>query len=123
VTDLRRRTGARAEIAVADYLEVRGFQILAHNLRLGPLEIDLVARAGTLAVMVEVRTRSARSFQGALESITARKRALLVRAAERLWRERLSQLAGIERMRLDVAAVTFEGAKTFVEYIEGAFTA
>jgi putative endonuclease len=54
--------------------------------------------------------------------VDAKKRATLVRAAERLWRERLSKMPGVMRVRLDVAAVTFDGDGTQVEYIEAAFT-
>jgi putative endonuclease len=112
----------RAERAVEEHLAARGFETVARNLRLGALEIDLVARKEALAVIVEVRTRGAGSFQRALESITPKKRATLLRAAERMWRERLSRMEGIERMRIDVAAVTLEGAEISVEYIEGAIT-
>ena len=89
-------------------------------MRAGRLEIDLVARRGPLAILVEVRTRGAGSFSSALESVTRTKRARLLRAADILWRRQLSKMADIERVRIDVAAVTFDGQTTRVEYIEGA---
>ncbi len=112
--------GRQAEQAVADYLVVRGFELLFANVRVGSLEIDLVGRSGALVVIVEVRTRGKGSFTSALESVTPRKRDRLLRATDRLWREKLSKLAGVERVRIDVAAVSFEGETTAVEYIEGA---
>ncbi len=115
--------GDRAEDAVVDYLVTRGFEILARNVRLGALEIDVVARMGELAAIVEVRMRGAGAFTRGLESVDAKKRARVVRAAERLWRQKLSKMPGIERVRIDVASVTFEGTSTHVEYIEAAFTA
>jgi putative endonuclease len=118
----RQARGRRAEAAVEDYLVVAGFEIVGRNVRLGALEIDLIARRGPLAVIVEVRSRGAGSFQGGLESITPRKQATLLRAAERAWHERIAKIPGIERMRIDVAAVTFDGSETRVEYIEGAIT-
>ncbi len=120
--DARHARGRRAELAVADYLEAEGFSILARNLRLGHLEIDLVARRGPLVVVVEVRTRGPGSFVGGLASVTRQKRQRLLRAADRLWRSRLAKMPDVERMRIDVAAVTFEGGETRVEYIEGAIT-
>ena len=105
----RRALGLRAEDAVVDLLVARGYEILWRNLRLGPLEIDVVARKGSLGVLVEVRTRGAGAYVKALESVDAKKRARLLRGAERLWRERLSKVDGIERMRLDVAAVRVRG--------------
>lgn len=82
-----------------------------------------MARKGPLGVIVEVRTRGPGSFTSALASVDAKKRALLVRAAESYWAETLSKVAGIERLRIDVAAVTFEAEEARVEYIESALTA
>jgi putative endonuclease len=89
---------------------------------LGALELDVVARQGALVAIVEVRTRGAGAFARGLESVDAKKRATLVRAGERLWRERLATMPGVERVRFDVAAVTFDEGETQVEYIEAAFT-
>jgi putative endonuclease len=116
----RAAIGRRAEHAVADYLRVRGFELLGQNVRLGSLELDLVARQGALVVVVEVRTRGRTALQSAFESIGPKKRKRLQRAVERLWRERLENMPGVERVRIDAAAVTFEGPKTRVDYVEGA---
>jgi putative endonuclease len=97
--------------------------VLARNVRLGPLELDIVARRLELVVVVEVRTRGPRSFTSGLGSIDAKKRASLVRGVERHWRDQLSKLAGVERVRIDVAAVTFDERGTHVEYVEAAVTA
>ena len=110
-------------MAVVDHLLVRGFVILAENLRLGHLELDVVARRGELAVIVEVRTRGRGAYEKALASLGVRKRARIVEAAQRLWQRKLSKVRGIHRLRIDVAAVTFDRSVTYVEYIEGAITA
>jgi putative endonuclease len=112
--------GALAELAVVDYLAVRGFRVVGRNVRLGPLELDIIARRGPLVVVVEVRTRGPRSLESALESIGPVKRMHLKRAVARLWRERLHRVAGVERVRVDAAAVRFAGGETWVEYVEGA---
>jgi putative endonuclease len=114
--------GRRAEVAVADYLFARGFRILARNLRLGRLELDVVAQRGPLVVIVEVRTRGEGAYMRALESIDHAKRARLRRAAHHLWRSQLASMPSVERLRIDVAAVVFSGWKTRVEYVEGAVT-
>jgi Holliday junction resolvase-like predicted endonuclease len=90
------------------------------NVRLGALELDIVARKGGLAVIVEVRSRGPGAYQSALASVSATKRRHLLRAAERLWRETLGADATLHRFRIDVAAVTTEGRKTRVEYVRGA---
>ncbi len=119
----RARAGRRAESAVADYLFACGFAILERNVRVGALELDIVARKGPLVVVVEVRTRGPRSYERAFESIDAAKRERIVRAVERLWRKRLSGMAGVERVRIDAAAVVEERGKTKVEYVAGAIGA
>jgi putative endonuclease len=107
---------------VADYLVVRGFRVLARNLRLGSFEIDVVARREDLVVAVEVRTRGAGSFEGPLESIGRAKQRRMVAAAERLWIDHLANALDVSRLRIDVASVTFREGQTFVEYFEGAVT-
>ncbi|MDP8999048.1 MAG: YraN family protein [Myxococcota bacterium] len=112
--------GRRAELAVADYLVAQGFALIARNLRLGALELDVVAQRGGLVAVVEVRTRGGGSLEGPFESISPAKRARLLRAVDRLWRERLSGMSNVERVRIDAAAVTFAGGQTSVEYVAGA---
>jgi putative endonuclease len=112
--------GRRAEDAVAVYLEARGFAIVARNMRLGSLEIDLVARQGPLVAIVEVRARGPGSFTGPFASITWKKRGTLLRAAERLWREKLRGMPDVRRVRIDVAGVTFDGDEARIAYQAGA---
>lgn len=107
---------------MADFLFARGFQILGRNVRLGPLELDIVARHDGLVVATEVRTRGPGALVRAFESVTRTKRLRLLRAVRRLWREQLSKMSGVQRVRIDVAAVTFVGTTTQVEYVEGALT-
>ena len=118
----RAELGRRAELAVADYLFALGFDLLARNLRLGHLELDIVARKGSLLVVTEVRTRGRTSYQRAFESVSPQKRARIVTAVDRLWRRRSSWMQGVERVRLDAAAVSFAGRETYVEYAPAAMT-
>jgi putative endonuclease len=115
-----RHKAQQAELAVADYLVASGWRVLARNLRLGPLELDVVAQKGNVVAVVEVRTRGPGSLAGPFESVTGTKRARLKRAVRRLWRERLAAMKDVQRVRIDVAAVTFDGGQTRVEYVEDA---
>lgn len=120
--ELAREAGARAEAAVAAYLAAQGLEILGLNTRVGRLEIDVLARDGPVVAVVEVRTRGPGSYVRALDSIDRRKRALVRRAGERLWRARFSKMRGVERMRFDAAAVTFlPSGEALVEHIKAAF--
>jgi putative endonuclease len=111
-----------AEAAVAAYLVQHGFAVVAQNLRLGRLELDVVARRGPLIVVVEVRTRGAGAWTTAFGSIDSAKRKRIRRAGERLWQRRYKNDASVERMRFDAASVTFdEMGNPQVEYAEAAF--
>ena len=116
----RRAIGRRAEDAVAAHLVARGFSVLARNLRLGALELDLVVRQGPLVAIVEVRTRGRGSFTGPFASVTHEKQRRLLRAADRLWRDKLRGMPDVARVRIDVAAVTFDGDVAKIEYHAGA---
>ena len=89
--------GARAEALAAVYLEARGLAIIERNFRRRCGEIDLVARDGTTLVFVEVRLRRGQAFGGAAASITAAKRARLLRAAGLY----LARLSGTPDCRID----------------------
>ena len=116
------RLGRVAEKAVEDYLVARGFRILARNLRLEDIEIDLLARSERLVVVVEVRTRSPSAWASALQSVTPAKKERIRRAGALVWAKRFERDQSVERMRYDVAAVYFDPeGKVSVEYIEGAF--
>jgi len=106
-TTARQELGARAEAAVAAYLAAQGIEILGLNVRVGRLEVDIIARDGPVVIIVEVRTRGRGAYVKAFDSIDAKKRARVRRAGERLWRDRFSRMPGVERMRFDAAAVTF----------------
>ncbi len=114
--------GDRAERAAAAWLVASGLELVASNVRVGRLEIDLVLRDGPVIVLVEVRTRGPGAWAGALASIDARKRARLRAAGERLWRERFARDATIERVRFDVAAVELlPDGRANIEHIKAAF--
>ena len=107
--------GRRAEDLAAAYQQQRGLRVLARNYRCRFGEIDLIARDGDTLVFVEVRMRSSDRFGGAAASITAAKRAKLVRTA----RHYLAGVARAPACRFDALLVT--GAKLSLEWIKNAF--
>jgi putative endonuclease len=110
-------TGRVAEDAVEALLRARGFQIVGRNVRVGRLELDVVARKGQLFVVCEVRARRG-TFVDPAHTFDARKQERVRRAALAYWAEhgRGAQL------RLDAAAVTFQpdGAPV-IRYFENVF--
>jgi putative endonuclease len=115
--------GEQGERAVADWYRDRGFTVVAQNWRTRTGEIDLIATAGGLVVVCEVKTRTSDRFGAPVEALTPTK----VRRLRRLAAEWLSQAraAGDIRqgldVRFDVASVTFEHGRRSVEVLEGAF--
>lgn len=110
-------SGQAAEVAAAEFLTRRGLAILHRNFRCRFGEIDLIARDGDTVVFVEVRMRARGDFGSAAESITATKRARLVKAAG-------LYLAGqrkTPRCRFDVVLVS--GPEGRIEWIRDAFGA
>ena len=80
---LAQTAGDAAEASVAARLLAGGWRILATNVRVGRLELDLVAvdPLGPTLVVVEVRWRSRRDFGLPEETVDRRKRARLRAAA------------------------------------------
>lgn len=113
--------GDAAEAAVAEYIAALGLQLVAKNLRVGRLELDLVAREGSVIVVIEVRTRGSGAWTSGFGSIDSEKRARIRRAGERLWQRRYKHDGSIERLRFDAASVTFTDAGPIVEYVRAAF--
>jgi putative endonuclease len=102
-------------------LERQGYAIVATNLRVGRLEIDIVARLGPVVAIVEVRTRGDGAWTTPFGSVDPGKRLRLRRAGERLWQRRYKRDASVERLRFDVASVKFENGEPEIEYAVAAF--
>jgi putative endonuclease len=102
-------------------LEERGLRVLASNLRVNYLEVDLLVQDGRTLALVEVRTRSSDSWTTAFGSIDGWKRTRLRRAAERLWHRQFKFYPGVDHVRMDVASVTWHRGVPRVEYVRAAF--
>ena len=113
----RRQTGTLAENSAAAFLESQGFVIVARNFlrRIG--ELDVVARAGDLLVVAEVRTRASDRFGGAAASVSRAKQRRIA-ATTSLFLQRRPELRAC-RVRFDVIVIR-DGA---VEWIKHAFQA
>jgi putative endonuclease len=116
-----RELGIRAEAAVVRYLKDEGLAIVATNLRMGRLELDVVAREGDVIVVVEVRARRSAAWTTGFGSLDFKKRLRIRRAAERLWQRRYKNDPSVARLRIDAASVTFDGDTPTIEYAKAAF--
>jgi putative endonuclease len=105
MTDPRRGLGRRGEALAVAELARRGYTMRQRNWRCSEGEIDVVAEHDGWLVFVEVRTRRGRELGTPEVSVTAAKRARLIRVAQ-------SYLAEYEPeeidWRIDVVAVELE---------------
>lgn len=113
--------GDQAEALVADWLATQGIQVVARNLRLGMLEIDIVARENDVVLVVEVRSRGPGAWTSAFSSIDQKKRKRIREAGQRLWDRRYRNDASVARLRFDAASVTFTQPVPTLEYVRAAF--
>jgi putative endonuclease len=98
--------GDFGERIAAHKLESLGMRILERNVRVGRIEVDLIAEDGQEVVFVEVRTRRGPAGLAA-ESVTPQK-------LRRMWESAAGYCEAhqipIERMRIDVLAVDLDSS-------------
>jgi len=112
-----RNIGIKGEELASGYLLDRGYTILERNWRYRHKEIDIVARLGDCLVIVEVKTRTSNAFGDPVASITLRKQAFLIEAAEAYL-----YIKGLDMdVRFDIIVIqTSKGGSRF-EHIPDAF--
>lgn len=113
----RQSLGRLGEKLAEEKLKSLGYEIVARNFRAPGGEIDLVARHNGVWAFVEVRARRGEKFGTPEESLTPRKKAHLIRAAETYLSE--NELGDVA-WRIDFVAVEFtkRGELLRVEVIE-----
>ena len=103
--------GAQAEDQALRFLLQQGLKLKQRNYACRFGEIDLILLDGKTVVFVEVRMRSTRSFGGAAESITSRKRGRLVAAA----RHYLAHQLTTQACRFDAVLIECDGALEWIK--------
>ena len=117
----RSRLGAQGERIAAAHLESLGLVVEGRNYRTRFGEIDLVARDGDETVFVEVRTKRSAAYGTPEESLTLRKQARLVKAAQEYLAE--GGLAA-SSWRVDLVAITLQpDGPAYISHIESAVEA
>jgi len=122
-TDDRTERGRVAEALVTQRLDARGWKVLCRNLRVGRLELDVVALFDGVLHVVEVRSRVGRHAGDPLETVGPAKRRSLARAVAAALARGL--LPRGREIRYDVATVIWEheGAEPQLALHENAFDA
>ncbi len=106
--------GRAAESLAASYLELAGLQVLERNLRLGGVEIDVLAAEREFQVLVEVKFRSRSDYGGALEAVDRTQCRRLLRAASVL------AARGHPAVRIDLVAVDLAPDGATLRHVRGA---
>ncbi|MGH8808138.1 MAG: YraN family protein [Noviherbaspirillum sp.] len=97
----RQIAGDAGEQQALNYLLQRGLTLVERNFRCKGGEIDLIMRERDMLVFVEVRKRADGRYGGAAASVTARKQARLVIAAQVF----LQRISSPPACRFDVVAI------------------
>lgn len=111
------KKGKAAEDAAARYLKLRGYRILARNVRGSGGELDIVVRRGDILAFVEVKQRPQRA--AALEAVHADKQLRLI-AAARAFLARQPQLQRLQ-CRFDLIILTPGRWLPHVEHLTDVF--
>lgn len=111
--------GRAGEEAAARYLTLHDYRLLERNWRFGHAEIDLIAEAFGLLIVVEVKTRATVALGDGLERVDADKQRHLIRAADAYVRQRGIDLP----VRFDVITVVGRTAPFRITHYRAAFTA
>lgn len=110
---------------MAWFLRRAGLRLVARNVELAGVELDLIARdprrPGCPIVFIEVRSRASDRRGDPAQTVGARKQARLIRGATAwLLREGLWERVPV---RFDVVSVIVDGPSSRIRWIEDAFDA
>jgi putative endonuclease len=114
----RAELGLRAEDMACEHLRGLGFEIIGRNIRVGRLEIDIIARRPRLIVFCEVRSRTSDWIMTPAQSIDPAKVRRIRSAAAQWLRE--ADLGPVQA-RFDVVSVTFDVPGGRLNHLDGAF--
>ncbi len=117
--DPRHRRGWEGEEIASRFLTQRGWKILERRFRMGRLEVDVVARRGSLVAFVEVKTRVGDAYGSPMEAVTWTKQREIGRVAA-AWIDRHGKPG--DGYRIDVIGVTLEDSQSpKIEHVPNAF--
>ncbi len=109
--------GRSAEADGVRWLEERGFEVVARNVRTRAGELDVVGLDGDTLAFVEIKARSTRQFGPAATAVPPSKQHRIARAATLY----LTRHPHSGPCRLDVLAMDMEAAGWSFQWIRNAF--
>ncbi len=110
--------GKQAEQHAVEYLESKGYRIVAKNFRYQKAEIDIIAENDKFLIIIEVKARANNLFIEPYEAVDKRKIKLIVSAADAFLREKQYE----KEVRFDIVSIIRgEGNQLKIQHIENAF--
>ena len=111
--------GRRGESIAVEFLEHKGYRVVALNFRAGRGEIDIIAWAhDSLLVFVEVKTRAREDFGTPEDAVGAKKQDLLARTAGIY----MEQIDYDWEIRFDIISILMKNDKVLeIRHLEDAF--
>ena len=116
----RERAARGGETIAAEFLILRGMDVVDRNVRMGRGEIDLVARDRDQVVFVEVKFRTAGGKATPFDAVGAKKREDVAKAATLY----LARHGLLDRpVRFDVVGITWraDGEELLVQHVPNAY--
>ena len=118
MTPKKFRLGLEGEKEAARYLEEKGYEILKNNYRTSGVEIDLIAKKGSILCFVEVKTRSSKCYGFPEEFVDSWKIKRIIKGATVFSNKKEYRDLNI---RFDVVSVLYDGKTFKIDHLEGAF--
>lgn len=109
--------GNKGELLVSQYLEQRGFSVLARNFTCKLGEIDVIAQKDDILAFVEVKTRKTLYFPTSSVITLGKQRKIVKTAKYYIIKNNVIDKA----CRFDVATVFYDESESKIDYIECAF--
>lgn len=110
----KKEKGDIAEEKALDFLEKKGFTLWQKNYRYKKGEIDLIVSKDNLLVFVEVRSLASVAFGFPEQTISTKKKQLLLQTAEQF----IIEHNWLKNIRFDIIAINKEN----IEHFEDAIT-
>ena len=111
-----RELGARGERRAVWFYRLRGYRVLARNLKLPAGEIDLVVRRGGMVALVEVKSRQSLTAGEGHDAVDRRKRAKLIQLGDQY-----ATLHPGVHLRYDILSLFWTGRRFIVSHYPDAF--
>lgn len=114
----KKAIGQSGEQAAAEFLEQKGYAIVARNCRLAGTEIDIIAEKDRLLCFVEVKTRKSDDHGFPEEFVDPRKIKKLIRGAKLFSARKKFRDC---RIRFDIVGLVGSAGRFAITHLEDAF--